>query len=426
MTGNTASSPQAAAPQVGNIAQSLAQAQQLVDLHFPGWWPRVFGGLAAIAALRLDTLGHCPTLIFAGPSSAGKSTLMDMLSGLNKAIVDNILRVDSITAASFVSQNANKTAKELDEQDLLPKLKDKVMLTRDLGTAFRGNPEQQKNLFAVLLNILDGKGYATAAGTHGLRDFSGEYIFTWLAVCLPLAPATWDAQKDLGSRFLYYDLKGPEQQTDEEIVRLRQGVNFGDKVKECRKAIDAVLAHIFYYRNAQGVIGLARGTTTWGGDPMEVQIWTVRLARLLSRSRTIVKDLADEDPMDDDPNRNISHLEALTRGAAILQGRDSVEMADLALATHVVFSSSRFGKLLRVVAEHPEGASVAHVMKALRCSDQTARNRMDTLVKRTFDLVEMVDAPSTQSHGRGRPTERVLVPTASWEWMRELKGLGWL
>jgi hypothetical protein len=44
-----------------------------------------------------------------------------------------LLRVDDFTPASFVSHAANRKKSQLESIDLLPRVKDKVMLTKELA-----------------------------------------------------------------------------------------------------------------------------------------------------------------------------------------------------------------------------------------------------------------------------------------------------
>ncbi len=106
MTPNTSANP-LDTPQPDAIALAVNNARKVVLELFPDWWPRIHAGLATIAALRLEALDLCPTLVYTGPSGSGKSTLMDILTW-NLVKGAGTIRIDSITPACFVSQNANQ------------------------------------------------------------------------------------------------------------------------------------------------------------------------------------------------------------------------------------------------------------------------------------------------------------------------------
>jgi hypothetical protein len=401
------------------LAPAVETARRVVLGELPDLWPPIRASLATVAALRLASLDLCPNCILTGPSGVKKSTIVDMLTGTVGTV-----RVDSVTAACFVSSSANTNPAALKRQvDILPRIQHKAMLTRDLSTVFRQNPDQLRSLFGVLVPLLDGKGYAPASGTQGLRDdATGNYIFCWIAATVPFPPQTWDTQKRFGSRLTHYDMFKPPNMSDEDVLKERQGKDFSEKVNACKEALHTVLTLIFVKR-LDGIAKAAPFSVTWGSDPKDVTLWRVKLARFLVTCRRTRGNI-DEDDLDD-PHRVISQLEAVTRGSAMLDDRTVVTTADLGLAVQMVLSSSKHGRVLRALAESQDDfLSVKQCAARFGWSEQTARNRMDHLVSLTGDsLVKWVD-PALTATGRGRPTEKVLVPVDPWLWLLDLKRCG--
>jgi hypothetical protein len=58
-----------------------------------------------------------------------------------KATEDRVIRLDQFTPKAFVSHAANRKPEQLAKIDLLPKLKDKTLLVKELAPIFRGRED---------------------------------------------------------------------------------------------------------------------------------------------------------------------------------------------------------------------------------------------------------------------------------------------
>ena len=398
------------------IAQAVENARQIVEAEFPGYWPRVEACLSVCATLRLKEIYNCIVLILVGVSSSGKGNALDMLSnGVN------MYRVDKFTPAAFVANTMGKTVEELEKIDLLTQIKHQVMVTPELSTVLRGSNDQLKELFKVLTNVLDAKGFAPSTATQGRRAIVGDYVFGWLGGSTPIPPRTWDVQAELGSRLLFFDLTRSEPASDDEILAQRRGKPYKQKVETCQDAVRVALVTIFTQR-AGSTTSSAIRSVEWGDDPSDVSLWLIRLGRLLAHGRCRKSLFLDDESVPEDPQRNVTLLENIARGRAMLYGRRQLDESDLALIAHIVFSSMPHGKILRAVAAcGTQGLSIPEAARRCGFSTPTAKDRMESLVaknKEIVGIVEWVDPPPTPSVGR--PTERVLRFTAPWTWVEEL------
>jgi energy-coupling factor transporter ATP-binding protein EcfA2 len=420
MTGNQNAIPVTGGQQQPVLATAVEALKKVVLAELPELWPRLEACLSTSAALRLADLDFCPTLVLTGPSGCGKSTVIDLLERAKSCTT----RVDSITSACFVTSASNMTRVEANEKDLLPKIRGRTMLTRDLSTVFRKNSDQLKDLFGVLIPILDGKGYAPGSGTQGLRhEAAGDFIFAWISASTPFASQTWDTQKQFGSRTLNYDIFKTHV-TEEEMLAEDDAGSFKKKVEACGQPVATALGVIAAKRadtiTKQLTDPLAAvGTVQWAADPQDIRRWRVRLARLVTAARCRSNaNIESED--EDDPRRVVAQLTALTRGRAMLYDRAVVTLEDIPLAVHVALSSSRHGRVLRALAENPNGLCAAMCAKRFGWSNQTATNRMKDLTSRTGDRIAKWVTPSTGATGE------LLVPSGEFTWLGELKNLGLL
>jgi hypothetical protein len=95
----------------------------------------------------------------------------------------------------------------MNQVDLLPKLKDKVLLTKELAPLFRGSDDELRANFATLTAVLDGKGHVSASGVHGTRGYDGRIVFNWLGGTTPIPARTDVIMGQMGNRLLRYEIR---------------------------------------------------------------------------------------------------------------------------------------------------------------------------------------------------------------------------
>jgi len=166
-------------PSVSQI--TLAQVAEVVRKHYgEDIWQAVKIGLAVVLSLSLTGRDNCVVLVYEGASGQRKSITIRLLMSDRDSTARYLIRIDDFTPASFVSHAANRKASRLQQIDLLPRVKDKVMLTKELAPLFRDDEKELRQNFARLTSVLDGNGYVTASDSHGRRGYQGQYLFNWL------------------------------------------------------------------------------------------------------------------------------------------------------------------------------------------------------------------------------------------------------
>ena len=132
----------------------LTELRGIIQKHFPEHWPAVEVGLATCATLLLADNANPTALIYVGGPSTGKTTVTSMFEGATITVGGQsqplCYRSDKFTPASFVSQAANRTTGELAHVDLLPRIKDKVLLTPELAPIFRGKEDELTQTFSMI------------------------------------------------------------------------------------------------------------------------------------------------------------------------------------------------------------------------------------------------------------------------------------
>ncbi len=248
----------------------------VTDYYGDEVWKAVKAGLAVVCSLAVKGRPMPLTLIYEGPSGTGKSTCINMLTPDRDATRGVLYRLDSFTPKAFVTHAANVPADQLKEIDLLPKLKNKVMLTKELAPMFRGNETELRERFAMLAAILDGKGYQSASGVHGTRGYTEEIIFNWIGGTTPIPAKTDDIMAQLGNRMLRYEFQGT-QYTAEDIAAYLDDQSQDAHERECRTMANAFAEAFFRDSPIESITDNRCGTF----------LWNSRLrteARLLARS----------------------------------------------------------------------------------------------------------------------------------------------
>jgi hypothetical protein len=382
----------------------LMALRATVDKCFPDLWPAVETMLATAATLLLKYNGNPMALILVGSPSSGKTTVANMLAAHPQAY-----RSDMFTVASFVSQAANREAKQLEKVDLLPRIKHKVLVTPEMAPIFRGKEDELVPRFTILTRVLDGQGLMTDAGTHGRRGYEGDYLFSWLGCTTPFDEKVWRVMAQLGSRLFFFQMDDRAEPTAEDLVALDEERPYLERLESCRVAVGQFLTDLFVLNG--GVRGVAWDTKA---DPKPVRHRVAQLAKLLvlMRSLPAPTDAAPTKP--EVPHRAYAILGNLARARALVHERTQLTVEDADSLVHVVVSSmpTERGRVFAALARHGgEPLTVGEVQAALDVRKyETAKSVMDDL-----DRLGVVECGKRLGDGavcvRFRP---------EWEWCAQI------
>ena len=357
-------------------------------------WLGVKAALGVVCSLSLKNRDHCLVLIFEGTSGQGKSIIVRLLEPDREASKERLERVDDFTSASFVSHASNRTRKELDEIDLLPKIRQKVMMTKELAPVFRGDEKELKKNFSRLTSVLDGDGYQTQSGTQGTRGYVGDYLFNWIGATTPIPERTHKIMSQLGNRLLIYEIMG-EETSEEDLMEFATNYEGNNAVSECRKLTNDFIETHFKTHPVESV---DPGNVA---IPEPLQRELVRYAMLISVGRVEVETRDGGDVEAGSPEgayRPILLLQMLAKGLAVGDRRTTVEAGDLDIIRHVAFSTlpgKRRG-LLRALLTGGGDLTSHEVEQALGVSRPTAIARMRELAA-TQIVISSEGKPSTST-----------------------------
>lgn len=368
-----------------NVERQLRSLQQTVtEVYKQELWTAVRTGMAVIASLSFKSISNPISLFYEGGSGRGKSTVINILDADRAETKARVYRLDKFTTKSFVTHAANVGHDKIKEIDLLPKLNDKVLVSKELAPMFRGRDEELRDSFSILAAVLDGKGLVTSSGVHGTRGYDERCVFNWLGATTPIPARTDAIMAQLGNRLLRYEIFGAES-TEEELLEFAATYDPVDKEDMCRKAVNDFIAAHFAKHPPRTV------------DPREITVpdallrELVRLCKLIAHGRVEVRfsteSLAKAEEAEltpgipEGPYRVILYTRTIAQGLALLAGRNQVNSDDLSVIRHIAFSSipNTRRDVLRAVLLNGGQLDTATAETMLRLSKPTARNRMKEL-----------------------------------------------
>ena len=325
-------------PQVERV--TFGAWKEVVRKHFPNSLRVVEACLANYFSLLLQDLSNCPALVLIGPPSSSKTTVLEFLD------THVMFPTDNFTPRSFVSHYANvEKSKLATEVDLLPRIRHKMLVVKDLSPMFSKRADDVKDGMGVMTRVLDGRGYASDSGAHGHRGYTGDYVFGLLAATTPLPKNTWEMMSTLGPRLLFLQIE-PEVETEaEQLEKLLSAASYQEKVEECRAAVSAYMDRLWEQHG--GIRSLE-----WDrpADDQDRMMELVRLANLGSAIRgQAARETADPSldeyyfspAIVEGTDRYRSMLYNLARGHAISDGRLQLDISDVKMAADVTLSSGK-------------------------------------------------------------------------------------
>ncbi len=377
---------------------AMLTARAVVMRYLAAYWFAIEAGIATHLTLLLkDNTNPC-ALVYQGPISGGKSTVVR---------IDKYSRIayasDKFTAASFVSHATNVAFDQLDEVDLLPRIKHRCLLTEELSTIFRKSEEELQTSLSTITRVLDGEGFTSDSGSHGRRGYTGDYQFTWLGGSTPLPRRAWVVMAQLGSRMLFFNLTGQTRSKDQKVLELSSTTSFSQRRDICAAYVSDVIDAFIPDDNAIRSIAWPRN------DPPEVLRAIVDLAELLAVCRRVPEHEGHMGQKStfmpqEDSSRATSLLFNLACGRAIAYGRRTLLRDDLDLLFHITLSSmpEDRGQILQALAAgHTTLTSIA---SHTGLSYPTVKSKSDQLIQ--LDVLEEVPPPVVSTHP-GRPAVRL-------------------
>ena len=359
-----------------------------VQKYYPALTGTVRACLAVFGAMSLKDRRKPLSLILETPSGYGKTAVLQMTFPISNTLLSKyVYRSDKFTPKSFVSHAANVKKSKIGDIDLLPRLRDKVLVSKELAPIFRGKEKELEENFSMLISVLDGTGFTSDSGMRGRRGYEEQIVFNWIGATTPLPKETHRLMSQLGTRLLFYEVPIVEP-TEEELLEYAENDTSSEAETECNRVVNQFLMDFF----AAHPVGSIEPDSIEIPKPLLNEL--VQWAKFLTIGRREVKYENDGLGWDaivaatpEGPWKVINYFKELARGHALIHGRTAVTEADLELVGHVAISS--IPAYLRPIIHRlrdADSVSSAECTKLCRVSRPTARKHL-----RELELLEIVE-----------------------------------
>ncbi|MGI8833933.1 MAG: hypothetical protein ACR2IS_15020, partial [Nitrososphaeraceae archaeon] len=355
---------------------TLIEKRQILDSKVNEYFPDISLELDFILSIKTILNTEDITLPFMGIVFAVPCSMKTQVIEILRKWIYSYF-TDKFTAKSFVSQSATVAKEKLtSELDMLPRIKNKILLTPELSPLFTGKDEDIKEQFGIITRLLDGNGLETESGVHGQRGYYGKYMFTWIGAAVDIPHSVYKFLSTIGFKIYFLRLPRTEISEDELVEQTTAEKPFNEKMREIEKLL---LDYLSWFEICPISIGLQNVTKIeWDksiDDKNAIRI-IARLAILLARLRgnIYVYKSSDRDdllipidntntntntatvnysegfihsiPIIENPSRANQQLYNLARGHALSHGRNYITGDDISLVIKVVLSTGSIERVL--------------------------------------------------------------------------------
>jgi hypothetical protein len=325
--------------QASSKAPLIRPIEAAFNKNYPLLLPALKVSLAVCVGLAFKEKTKPLSLILENPSGRGKSTIVETFFPVFKKMNDYVYRSDVFTPKSFVTSAANLNEAARQKIDLLPKLKNKYLLTKELAPIFRGQEADLIEMFKILIPVLDGKGFVTNTGLAS-RGYSEAIVFNWLGATTPLPRKAFKMMSQLGTRLLFYETPVVDFKEDDLIAYAKRN-DVSDAATKCNRAVNSFVVQFFKAYPCASVSFNSIAIS----DPQYEHI--VKLAQFLVETRAeVVYERLDGSwqPVgvnpSEGPHKVINYFKEIACALALIHERSVVNDDDIAQIRHIAISST--------------------------------------------------------------------------------------
>ena len=387
------------------LVEKYQNLNDIVIANLPNLWDSLDFELSIQKILNIRDCTLPFAGIVLGRGSSMKTVGIEMFRNSN-----NTFFTDNFSAKAFVSHSTAVKRQELEQIDLLPKIRNKLFLTPELSPTFTKKDDDLVELLGIITRVLDGHGYESDTGAHGHRGYHGEYMFTWVGAAVDIP---WKVHKYLGTLGpkLYF-LRLPKVfKNDDEYREYIYNDDFMVKTKQIEEALIDYLNWFEKCPNGEIINNLVK--ISWNKDNRDddnaIRI-IVKLGKLLAHLRGVVPTWETRESQGleyaytfaniEEPDRAMVQLRNLARGHALSQGRNYMTMADIPLLINVVLSTASMERvrIFNLLLKFGGTLTTTEIEQFLNVSDKTAKRTMAEL-----KAIELVSIEEVETNHGGSP-----------------------
>ncbi len=331
------------------LMQRYQDLYDAVQKHLPNLWHSLEFELSIRSILNIKNCSLPFAGIVLGKPSSLKTVGIELFRKSRHTFY-----TDNFSAKSFVTHISGLTEEQLQQIDLLPKIRNRCFLTPELAPTFALKDDDLLQVLGIMTRILDGCGYENDSGAQGHRGYSESMIFTWIGAAIDIPFKVHKLLTTLGPKLYFLRVPKVQSKLNDNYYEQLRDDNFKEKTGEIGKAL--LEYQNWFDRSPDMVNDEIFGSTLrkmpWnsGDHQKESYIYIIRLAKLLAHLRGVVPTWHTQDtqgseygyglPIIEEPDRAMQQLVNLAKGHALMTGRNHVTKEDIPLIVKVVLSTA--------------------------------------------------------------------------------------
>jgi predicted transcriptional regulator len=360
------------------------ELKKIIDENIPEVWPGLEFELSSSRILNIE---GC-TLPFIGILLARPSSCKTVDLNLFKPWPCTYY-TDNFSPKSFLTHTTSvKTEEELSKIDMLPRIKNRHLLTPELAPIFTTDEKDLAATLGIITRVADGHGLATDSGVHGHREYR-DTMFVWTGAAVDVPYKAYKMLAGLGFKIYFFRLPYKEKSV------------FSNKMANIQSAL---FDYLGWFEIGPDLIhdkesDLYRMRWDYEKNEIQARRWIIRLAQVLAHLRCIAQTWTIEEDSQgsnygyhhtqpESPERAIEHLTNLARGHALLTGRNFITIEDVPIVVKTVLSTAIIDRvgLFRLLIANDGVLGTEDVEKFLNVTKSTASRNM--LELRIIGLVD--------------------------------------
>jgi len=308
----------------------ITKWEETIKEYFPNLIKPAKLCLAIQAQNLINDIKNPFAMVLIDQASAGKTLTLDITCSYDEKIHSS----DDFTVASFVSHSVNVSSEKLSKIDLLPKIKDKTLVIKEMNTIFNKNAENLKHELWILTRVLDWDWLMRDSWVHWSRWYKWEYCFMLLGASTPIKWVVWEIIWNIWARIFFYHIN---QKIMTPIELAKSVITWWwDGKKLCKEKSKSFLKWL--YEKYPNWVEWER----WLDWPIIIKIWVI--ATLLSRLRWTYKkdnwEFWEDFKSVEHPTRLVNLLYNFARWYALIHWRRQLSKDDLIITLEVALSSA--------------------------------------------------------------------------------------
>ena len=370
--------------------------------------------LSVSTQMSIEGVSHPFTIFFTG-NATDKNFI-------TKCFKDNsnFYYTNTFTPKSIVSHSPRIKTWKIGENDLLPKIRNKVLFSSNSDALFLGNKPTVTNNISIMDSVLDGNGYESHSAVFANRGYKGNYNFVWLGTITNLNDKFWSSIGMMNNKPLFFELNNQSSNSIDELTRLVSNDNMEESIIEQIKKIWEIISRVSH--NGEKYF-------KWNNEKDDKKtIENIsKICVFLShiRAHIVTKNTYESTsggtnynfttPKFEDSKKLMNTLYNLARGHALLYGRDHLVSEDLEIILHVILSSIPKDRMniLKLLIQKKRSVNTLEIEDQLQVSKATALKEMKKLW-----LTGIIEDTNTKSITK--PIHAIKLKE-SYEWLYEIK-----